>query len=89
MKLLLTPDRLRSIVAAAGTEKDLENILRRHGIRYTWTTSPGFLAARVPCRSGPVLVYRTCSRSAPFAIRSAAPAAAPAGYTLPRLCLDD
>ena len=77
MKLLLTTARLRSVIDDARTEKDLELSLRRHRIRFTWTTEPGYLAARVPLRSGPVLVYRTASRSAPFRIRSAAPAAAP------------
>lgn len=77
MKLLLTTARLRSVIDDVRTEKDLELSLRRHRIRFTWTTEPGYLAARVPLRSGPVLVYRTASRSAPFRIRSAAPAAAP------------
>ena len=89
MKMLLSADRLRSIVSAVSTEKDLENTFRRHRIRFTWTTDPGYLAARVPLRSGSVLVYKTCSRSAPFQVRSAAPAAAPAGYPLPLLVLDD
>lgn len=89
MKLLLSAERLRSIVAAASTEKDLENTLRRHRIRFTWTTEPGYLAARVPLRSGSVLVYRACSRSAPFVVRSAAPAAASAGYPFQRMALDD
>ena len=89
MKLLLSADRLRSIVSAAGTETELEKALRLHRIRLTWTTEPGYLAARVPCRSGPVMIYRTCSRSAPFAVRSVAPAAAQAGYPLPRWTWDD
>ena len=46
MKLLLTADRLRSIAAAAGTEKELENLLHKHKIRFSWTTAPGYLAAR-------------------------------------------
>ena len=74
MKLLLTADRLRSVIADARTEKDLELSLRLHRIRFTWTTEPGYLAAKVPLRSGAVLVYRSASRSAPFRIRSAAPA---------------
>ena len=91
MKLLLSADRIRSIAAGASTEKDLEKALRRHKIRFCWTTSAGFLAARVPCRSGAVLIYRSASRSAPFVIRSAAPAATPAGYTypVPRFAWDD
>ena len=105
MKLLLTVDRLRDIVSVAATERDLVKSLRRHKIRYTWTTDPGYLAARVICRSGPVLIYRSASRSAPFVIRSAAapavrlpvlssvyaPLPAPAGYPypVPRWTWDD
>lgn len=77
MKLLLTAARLRSVIDGVRTEKDLEISLRLHRIRFTWTTEPGYLAARVPLRSGPVLVYRTASRSAPFQIRSASPSSAP------------
>lgn len=90
MKLLLTADRIRSIASAAGTEKELETLLRSHKIRFSWTTSPGYLAARVPCRSGSVLIYRTCSRSTPLQVRSAEPAPA-AGYPfpVPRFAWDD
>jgi len=76
MKLLLTADRIRSVIDDVMTEKDLELSLRRHKIRFSYDTSAGFLAFRIPVRSGTVLVYRTCSRSAPFQVRSAAPAAA-------------
>ena len=91
MKMLLTADRIRSAIAGARTEKDVEISLRRHRIRYAYDTRSGFLAFRIPARSGSVLVYRTCSRSAPFVVRSAAPvsaplvsrSAAPAGYPFP------
>lgn len=90
MKLLLSADRIRSLAAAASTEKDLEKILHRHKIRFSWTTAPGYLCARVPCRSGSVLVYRTCSRSAPFQVRSAEPVkAAGYPYPVPRFAFDD
>ena len=69
MKMLLTAGRIRSILTGARTEKDVEHILRAHRIRFSWTTSPGFLAARVPVRSGSVLIIRTASRSAPFSVR--------------------
>ena len=85
MKLLLTADRVRSLAETVSNEKELENLFRSHKIRFSWTTSPGFLAARVPVRSGSVLVYRTCSRSAPFRVRSSAPAVYPVA---PRLRLD-
>ena len=88
MKTLLTADRIRAIVADARTEKDIELSLRSHKVRYSYDTRAGFLAFRIPARSGVVLVYRTASRSAPFQVRSVAPvarSAAPlrAGYPFP------
>lgn len=76
MKLLLNAGRVRSVIIGARTEKDIENTLRAHKIRFSYDTSAGFTVFRVPARSGSVLVYRTCSRSAPFAVRPVAPAAA-------------
>lgn len=87
MKMLLTADRIRAVVADARTEKDIELSLRSHKIKFSYDTSAGFMAFRIPARSGTVLVYRTCSRSAPFAVRCSAPAVYP--YTLPRFAWDD
>lgn len=72
MNILITAARVRSAISGARTEKDIELSLRLHKIRFSYDTSAGFLAFRIPCRSGPVLVYRTCSRSAPFAVCPAA-----------------
>lgn len=66
MKALLTARKIRSIVADAQTEKDIEIILRSRKIRYSYTTAPGFLAIRVPIRSGSVLIYKTTRKNAPF-----------------------
>lgn len=87
MKMLLTVDRIRAIVADARTEKDIEYSLRSHKVRYSYDTSAGFLAFRIPARSGTVLVYRTCSRSAPFRAIVAAPEG-PVFPAAPRLRLD-
>lgn len=73
MRILLSADRIRSAISGARTEKEIELSLRRHKIRFSYDTSAGFLAYRIPVRSGSVLVYRTCSRSAPFAVCSARP----------------
>ena len=83
MKMLLTADRIRSALDGARTEKDVELSLRAHKIRFSYDASAGYLAFRIPARSGTVLVYRTCSRSAPFQVRSAAPAGAP-DHSAPR-----
>lgn len=87
MKLLLSPARIRSMIAGANTEKDIENVLRAHKVRYSYTTAPGYLAIRVPVRSGAVLISRAPSRSAP-PIASMAPAP---GYPfpLPRFTWDE
>jgi len=79
MKLLLTVDRLRAITQDCPTEKDIELSLRRHRIPYRYDTSNGYTAILVCCRSGPVRIIRTVSRSAPYIIRSA-PAPAPAAW---------
>ena len=89
MKMLLTVDRIRAMVAGARTEKDIELSLRSHKIKFSYDTGAGFLAFRIPARSGTVLVYRTCSRSAPFAVRAAAPAPSGYPYKLPRFAWDD
>ena len=86
-KLLITAGRIRSVIADARTEKDLEILLRDRKIRFSYDTSAGFLALRIPARSGPLLVYRTASRSTPFAVRSAA--TVPVYPAAPRLYLDD
>ena len=72
MKLLITADRIRSAIAGATTEKDVELSLRSHKIRYSYDTRTGFLAFRIPSRSGSVLVYRTASRTSPFTVKTAA-----------------
>ena len=89
MKMLLTADRIRAVVADARTEKDIELSLRSHKIKFSYDTGAGFLAFRIPARSGTVLVYRTCSRSAPFTVRAAAPAPSGYPYKLPRFAWDD
>lgn len=74
MKMLVTAARIRSAIDGARTEKDVEKSLRLHRIKYSYDTTSGYMAFRIPARSGAVLVYRTASRSAPFIVRSAAPA---------------
>lgn len=73
MKISITPARIRSILTSCRTEKDVEKAFRAHGIRYSYDTAAGFLAFRVPARSGSVRVYRAASRSAPFMVSSVPP----------------
>ena len=66
MKILITAGRIRSIIAGATTEKEIETALRMHKIRFSYTTAPGFLAIRIPCRTGALLVTRTHGRPRPY-----------------------
>lgn len=87
MKMLLTADRIRSIIAGAINEKDIENALRAHKVRYSYTTAPGYLAIRVPVRSGAVLISRAPARSAPLRASMAPAPGYP--FPLPRFTWDD
>ena len=68
MKIMLTPERIRSAIADARTESDAALALRRHRIRYGFSTEGGYTHIRIPVRSGIVRIYRTASRSAPLTV---------------------
>ena len=87
MKQLVTAERIRSIIAGAATEKDAADNLRRHRIRFEYSTEGGTFHIRIPCRSGCVRIVRTAYRSAPLRIVPASPAPYP--YPLPRFTWDD
>lgn len=90
MRALMTPDRLRSILDDARTEADAALALRRHRIRYRFSTDGGTLHIRVPARTGMLMIYRTASRSHPLRIAAAAPAgSAPYPYPVPLWTWDD
>ena len=76
MRILTTADRVRSMIHGLMTEKDIELTLRYHKIRFSYDTSAGILAFRVPVRSGSVLIVRTASRNNPFRTVPTAPARA-------------
>lgn len=66
--IIITPNRVKAIVADCKTDADLVANLRRHKIRYGYTTESGFLSVVIPCSTGKVRVYRTASRSNPFRV---------------------
>ena len=72
IRQLITVNRIRLILADAKTEKDAAEILRRHRIRYSFSTAGGVFHIRIPARSGPVTVTRTAARSAPLRVAAAA-----------------
>lgn len=71
--VIITQNRIRSIVADCKTEHDLEQTLRHHKIRFHYSTDSGFLSVLIPSATGTVRVYRTASRVAPFAVAPVAP----------------
>lgn len=89
-RVLITAGRVRSILADARTERDAADALRRHRIRYRYSTAGGYLHIRIPARSGIVTVTRTASRTAPLAV-SAGPVPVPVRYPypVPRWTWDD
>jgi len=66
--IIITPSRVKAIVSECKTDADLVANLRRHKIRYGYTTETGFLSVVIPCSTGKVRVYRTASKSNPFRV---------------------
>lgn len=90
MKRALIPaDRVRSILDGAATEIDAALELRRHRIKYAYSTAGGTMHIRVPARTGVITITRTASRSAPLVIATAPAAPAVYPYPVPRWTWDD
>lgn len=68
--ILLTADKIRSIVADCKTEQDIIFSLRSHKIKCGFSTETGFTTIRIPYRKGVIHIYRSCNRSCPFVVRS-------------------
>ena len=66
--ITLSVNRIRSLVGNCKTEIDLVSTLRKHKIKYTFSTDCGFLQIRIPYKKGYIRIYRTCSRSCPFIV---------------------
>lgn len=71
--ILPNAKRIRSLIANEKTEQGIAMVLRSHKIRYRFTTETGFLSIRVPCLTGCIRIFRTCSRSYPFVVRQEKP----------------
>ena len=82
MKVLITAARVRSIVSDSRTFRDIADTLRRHRIRYTYSTEAGYMHIRVPFRSGCLRIYCTASRSAPPVVVSV-PGSVPVSVPVP------
>lgn len=71
--IMLSSNRIRSIITDCKTERDIMQALRNHKVKYTFSTDTGFLAIRIPCKKGFIRIYRTASRSRPFLVSSVPP----------------
>ena len=71
--IIITPNRIRDIIADCKTEADLEATLRYHKIKHKYTTETGFMSCVIPSKTGNVRVYRTCSRTTPFKVEAIKP----------------
>lgn len=89
MHIALTADRIRSVLDGAMTEIDAALALRRHRIKFSYSTAGGYLHIRIPARTGVITVTRTASRTAPLAIAAAPAAPAPYPFPLPAWTWDD
>ena len=71
--IIITKSRVKSIVSDCKTDVDLIANLRRHKIRYGYTTDAGFLSVVIPCSTGKVRVYRSASKSNPYKVVPVSP----------------
>lgn len=71
--MFVSVSRLRSLIADCRTDPEVIAVLRYHKIRYSYTTETGSLSIKIPCQTGSVRIYRTCSRSAPFMVSAVTP----------------
>ena len=72
--IIITKSRVKSIVSECKTDVDLIANLRRHKIRYGYSTDTGFLSVVIPCSTGKVRVYRSASKSNPYKVAPVSPA---------------
>lgn len=75
MAIQLTADRIRSIISGAKDEKAVLSTLKHHRVRFNVRKSPEGCAVNIfiPCKTGKIRIYRTCSRSAPFMVQHLTP----------------
>ena len=72
--IIITPNRVKAIVADCHTDVELIASLRRHKVRYGYSTDAGFLSVVIPCSTGKVRVYRSASKSSPYKVAPVSPA---------------
>lgn len=75
MSVSLTADRVRSMLTNCKTEKQVLTVLKTHKVKFSPRSfSEGYsLNIYIPCKTGMIRVYRSCSRSAPFVVQHLTP----------------
>lgn len=68
--MVISAERIKSIVSGCKTQPDIISALRMHKVKYMFTTETGFLSIRIPYKKGIIRIYKTCSVSCPFVVRS-------------------
>lgn len=71
--VIITPKRVRSMLADCKNEAEVASTLRYHGVKFRYSTDSGFLSILVPCCSGTVRIFRTASKVCPMVMTSVAP----------------
>ena len=71
--IIITPSRIRAMLADCRTEADVAETLRYHKVRFRYATDTGYTSILVPCCSGSVRIYRTASKTSPIVMGTVAP----------------
>jgi len=71
--VIITPNRVKSIISECKTEADLETTLRYHKLKHKYTTETGFLSCVIPCKTGSVRIYKVASKTNPFVVEAVKP----------------
>jgi len=72
MAIMLTADRVRSIIHGARDDKTVLKRLKAHKIKFNVSKTYG-TTIYIPCRTGKIRIYRSCSRSCPYVVQHMTP----------------
>lgn len=67
--IIITQNRVKTIIASCKTEMDIINALRARKVKYSFSVETGIMNIAIPCKAGKIRVYRTPSSRAPFTVR--------------------
>ena len=67
--VIITQNRVKSIIAGCKTEMDIISALRARKVKYSFSVETGIMNIAIPCKTGKIRVYRSLSSRAPFTVR--------------------